>query len=365
MIRVMLLCTDLQRGGLPLRLARLAPLLREHGIQPIVGCLAPAGPLSVELTQGGIETFSCDARTRFDLSCLLRLSGHIRAFNPDLIHASLFHANLAARLVGRLDRQRPIITSTVTIEVERPSHRWLESLTAPMSDVHVANSEAVARHLVGDLGFPPEKVVTILNGIDIAAVAKAQPIDRKREGVPPDVKLVVWAGRMDPVKDLGTLLNAFARARDNVNACLVLLGDGPERSRVESRIARLKLQHEVRLAGWREDTLSWFKAADAFLFTSLTEGSPNALIEAMACGCPVIASDLPSIRELIEKAQGWTLVSPRNIDEFASKLRKTLESGRKHEANQSAASFLQTYDTGKIAMAWARLYHQLAAGSHN
>ena len=100
MIRVMLLSTDLERGGLPLRIARMAPLLRNVGIEPVVGCLASRGPLAEQLEQQGIETFACGGRGRFDAACLGKLVRLLRHYSPDVLHAALFHANLAARLEG-------------------------------------------------------------------------------------------------------------------------------------------------------------------------------------------------------------------------------------------------------------------------
>lgn len=358
MPRVMLLCTDLHRGGLPLRLVRLAPHLGAHGFEPVIGCLAPPGPLSEELAAARIQTFACNALGRFDLTCLLRLASHIRRFNPDLIHASLFHANLAARLVGRLYRPRPIITSTVTVEIERPSHRWLESLTIGLSDFHVANSPAVAQHLIQDLSFPPASVTVIPNAIDLQAVARAVPLDRMQEGIPPDAKLIVWAGRMDPIKRLDDLLTTFKKVREWIEARLVLLGDGPERSRVEQQIRRLHLESDVRLAGWREDVLSWFKAADAFFFTSRTEGSPNAILEAIACNCPIVATDIPAIRELVEAADWGSLAPISDIEKMANLLRKTLETVRNPLEKPPNSAFLARHDLGAIAVQWGDLYRR-------
>lgn len=359
MPRVMLLCTDLHRGGLPLRLARLAPWLSRLGFQPVVGCLAPPGPLSEEFATAGIETFACDAHGRFDLTCLSRLAGHIRRLDPDVIHASLFHANLAARLVGRLDRTRPIITSTVTVEIERPTHRWLETLTIGLSDVHVANSQAVARHLIDELGFPGEKVRVISNAIDLHAVAQAAVLNRDREGIPPDAKLVVWAGRMDPIKRLDDLLYVFQKVRRRVDARLVLLGDGPERRRIEQQIRRLHLESDVRIAGWRQDVLSWFKAADAFLFTSRTEGSPNAVLEATACHCPIVATEIPAIREIVDATQWGSLAPPGDIERLAALLENTLQSGRKDQPPNSA--LLAHHDPAAVAQEWGRLYEEVAS----
>ncbi len=319
MLRVMMLTTDLERGGLPLRLVRLACQLRGFDVEPIVGCLAPPGPLTAELEAVGIETFACDAGGAFDVACIARLARHVRRIQPDLIHSSLFHANLAARLVGRLDRPRPVLTSTVTIEIERHWHRWLESLTAGASDLHVANSAAVARHVCSDLGFPSSRVMVIPNGLDIAAIDAAPAVRRRDHGIEEDVPLVVWAGRMDPVKDLVTLVGVIDRLRQRrVALRVVLIGDGPEREAISAMIRRRRLDGVIDMALWSENVPGWMKTADCLLFPSRTEGSPNVVIEAMLCGCPVVASDIPAVRELVGGEAGALLCRAGDIAGFAA-----------------------------------------------
>ena len=208
-MRVLLLSTDLELGGYPLRLARLAPLLATIGIEPVVGCLAAPGPLSEDLTRAGIETFACNARSPRDVGVLARLARRVARYDPDVIHAGLLHANVAARLVGRLDRPRPIITTTVTIEIERHWHNALESLTGRASDRHVVNSAPVKRHVCDRLGFDPARVAVIPNAIDFAAIDATAPAERTEFGIPREAPLVVWAGRLDPVKDFETMLDAL------------------------------------------------------------------------------------------------------------------------------------------------------------
>lgn len=301
-LRVLLLSTDLERGGLPLRLVRLARLLPTVDVEPVVGCLTRRGPLNDVLESAGIETFACGAAGRFDLRSLATLARHIRRVNPDLVHASLFHANLAARLTSCIDRSRPVITSTVTIEIERRWHRVLEFLTAPMSDLHVANSFAVAAHLRDELSFPADRLEVVLNSVDFDAIERVTPASKESLGLDDMAGLVVWAGRMDPVKNLDAIVDVIGRVSSMRHVNAVLVGDGPERGRIEAMIAARGIGDRIRAIGWRDDVVAILKAADVLLFPSWTEGSPNVVLEAMAAGCPVITSDGAACRELIERA---------------------------------------------------------------
>jgi len=357
-----MLSTDLQRGGLPMRLARLAVRLREVGVAAVVGCLAGRGPVSEELAAADVETFACDADGPRDLRCLARLAEHVRRVDPDVIHASLCHANVAARLVGRLDRRRPIITSTVTIEIERYWHRLLECLTGGWSDLHVANSSAVARHLCVDLAFPPERIEIVPNAVAFDEIDEAPPIDRSAQGLAPDVPLVVWAGRMDPVKNLPTFIEVVERIYRRSPVQAVLLGDGPERERVERVIRERRLGSVIMVARWSAQVANWLKAADCLLFPSLTEGSPNVVIEAMAAGCPVVASDIPACRELIEDGVHGRLGGAYAVDDLAAAVEAVCADRQWRERTVLAARrrVAARHGMDEVLSRWRRVYERAA-----
>jgi starch synthase (maltosyl-transferring) len=323
--RILLLVTDLQPGGAPKRVVRWADWLRRIDITPIVGCLARRGPLNDELDQLGVENFSADASGGRDLRVLARLAEHIRRVDPDLIHSCLFHANLAARLVGRRDRDRPIVTSTATVEIERRWHRRLERWTRRRSTRHTCNSRSVAEHVIRDLGFPRDRVDVIPNGLDFDRIDAAPPVDRGRWGIPSDAHVIVWAGRMDPIKGLDTWIDAFQRIARDVPACGVLIGDGPLRHQVESQLDRRGCRApdgesvgvgRIRVAGWSHDVIGWLKTADLLMFPSRTEGSPNVVMEAMAAGCPVVASRVPGCTDLIRDNQTGMLCTADDVTQF-------------------------------------------------
>ncbi len=356
MIRVMIVATDLELGGLPLRLVRLAPYLRLAGVEPIIGCLARPGPVSAMLENAGFSTFSSDAAGRFDVSCLRRLASLVRRFNPDVLQGALFHANLAVRTVGRCDRARPIVTSTVTIEIERRWHRISESLTAGMSDLHVANSNAVAAHLVDELGFPPDRVTVIPNGVDADAIGAAVPVDRAAFELPTDEALLVWVGRMDPVKDLTALVDTVHTLRAHRRVRLVLIGDGSELGAVERRIEECQLNGIVRSIGWQRDIAPWLRAADALVLTSRTEGSPNVVLEAIAAGCPVVASDLPSCRELVTSRCVGQLCRVGDTVDFVRGIEAVLSGGLRTSGAADRRAVLSRHRLDAVGRQWRDLY---------
>lgn len=295
-MRVVLLVTDLELGGTPLRIARLARGLRELGVEPHVGCLARAGPVSRTLEAEGIATFACDARGVLDfLGPARRLTRHLRRIAPDLVHATLFHANVAARVVGRW-LGMPVLTSTATIEVQRRWHRWGERWTSGWDRGHLVNSAALAEHVRRVFGIPAGRVFVVPPSIE--PPAHVPRLDARASlGLSEGEFAVAWAGRFDPVKRLDFLLECAKGLRDDPFVFL-LAGDGPLRASVARTVAREGLSERVRLLGWMHELAPLYAAADAFVLPSRTEGQPNALLAALAGGVPVLASDLACTREL-------------------------------------------------------------------
>jgi glycosyltransferase involved in cell wall biosynthesis len=294
-MRVSLLVTDHAEGGTPLRFARLARGLQERGAEVQYGCLAAAGPLTERLAAEGIETFAAGARGPGDLRAIARLRDAWCAWRPDLVHAALFHSNLVARWLGRRLRL-PVVTTTATIERERRWHLPLERLTAGWDCGRIVNSRTLAEHVIHDLGAPPGRVWVTSPSVAMPALRPRDDVRRALD-LPAGVFAVLWAGRVDPVKRVEFILAAAQRMRGQ-GVWFGIVGDGPDRGRLERLADALRLQDTVRFLGWRRDWTSLLPAADAFAFPSLTEGMPNAVLEAMAAGVPVIASDRPAHREL-------------------------------------------------------------------
>ncbi len=296
-MRVALLVTDLERGGTPLRLARLARGLSARGLDVSVGCLAPPGPVSDALDREGIRTFACGARGQADVRALLRLAAHLRRLRPDLLHATLTHANVAARLAGDWLRI-PVLTSTATIEVERRAHLLFERLTAHLDAGHIVNSRSLARHVADSFLLSPEKIHVVPPLVAPPGPRIDWKTARRGLGVPEGAFVVAWAGRFDPVKRLEVAIEAVERLSGAPETWLLLAGDGPLRAETERRIAKSPAAARIRLLGWCDDLARLFSASDVLLFPSRTEGMPNTVLQAMWFGLPVVGSDIPALREL-------------------------------------------------------------------
>jgi sugar transferase (PEP-CTERM/EpsH1 system associated) len=212
-------------------------------------------------------------------------------------------------------------------EGRRRRYQYLRRLYRPFVNRYVALSRHLRDYLEREVGVPLERVSQLYNGVDTERFRPA--VERPPiAGCPfgrPDDWLVGWVGRMDPVKNVRSLVQGFARAveRSPVAANhmrLVLVGDGPMRESVEQLVEHHRLRSRVWLAGERADVAQIMQGLDCFALPSLGEGISNTILEAMATRLPIVATRVGGNAELIESSMSGLLVPPANSDALADAL---------------------------------------------
>ncbi len=363
-IRLTYVITDLAIGGVPLHLYRLATRLPRNRFHIHVVSLADAGPVGEMLASAGIPVSSCGARTSRDLKALGRLWRILKATRPQVLHAMLFHANIACRLIGPLAAVpiNRILCEIQTAEVERPWHLVLDNLTCRLCRFEVGNSPSVVAHLRRKAHLPASRLLCQWGAVDVAAIDAAKPADRAMFGLSADKPLVIWTGRFDPIKGFEEMLSAFARLRQTLPATLLLVGDGPYRPTVERLIAEQGLDQCVKLAGSRPDVPSLLKIADAFVFCSRTEGLPNSLLEAMAAGLPVVATDVPGCRDVVIDGKTGFLAPAGSVADIERRLARVLTDHRlSADLGTQARDWVRTHvDVRKWSERWQSIYSYIA-----
>ena len=208
----------------------------------------------------------------------------------------------------------------------RRRYQYVRRLYRPFVSRYVALSRHLEEYLERQVGISPHRISQIYNGVDTERFRPAEgrrPIDGCPFADPADF-VVGWIGRMDPVKDLPTLLQAFARARRRAGVSarlrLALVGDGPARASVEQLVEALGLREQVWLAGERPDIAEVMRGLDCFALSSLGEGISNTLLEAMATRLPIVATRVGGNSELIESGMTGLLVPPDNVEALADAL---------------------------------------------
>lgn len=365
-IRLTYVITDLELGGVPLHLHRLATRLPRDQFDIHVVSLAGKGPVGEMLVSAGIPVSSCGASSRWNLAALGRLWRILKATRPEVLHSLLFHANTACRLVGPpagVSAQQ-IVCEIQTVEVERPWHLVLDNLTCRLCRCEVGNSPSVVEHLRRRAHLPRSRLVCQWGAVDIAVIEAARPADRAMFGLSVDEPVVIWTGRLDPVKGFEEMLSAFARLSQTCRATLLLAGEGAYRPTVERLVAEHGLGKCVKLLGRRTDVPSLLKMADTFLFCSRTEGLPNSLLEAMAAGLPIVATDVPGCRDVIINGETGLLAHPGSAVDIARKLGQIFSDA---DLSKSLGTRAQSWarrnlDTRRWSDRWSTLYRHIAKG---
>jgi glycosyltransferase involved in cell wall biosynthesis len=257
------------------------------------------------------------------------LHSRFRDFRPDVIHVHLLHAMFAVASL-RLTRDAvSVLThhhSRYLLQHRRPAAALIERVAARRFDCVVAPSESVRRFLVDKYGLA--RVASIPNGWS----------GSPRSDVPQDdPPTIVCAAHFRPVKGHRALLDAFAHVRAGVpDARLVLLGDGPMRPELVEHTRRLGIADAVELRG-TVDVWPWLARAHVFALASEYEGSPVAVMEAMAAGLPVVGTDVPGIRDVVRHGVTGYLASPDDAAGFARHLVEVLSDPALRERMAAAA----------------------------
>jgi glycosyltransferase involved in cell wall biosynthesis len=331
-LHVLYLIDTLRPGGAERSLAALTPHYRDLGIKLDVATLVDTDGIQEELKAGGAELFSVGPGGG-RVGQARRFAGLVRARRPDLVHTTLFESDVIGRVGARAART-PVASSLVN-EAYGPEHaaepgiresrlraaQALDALTARATVRMHAVSERVSEIMSRRLMYPRARIDVIPRGRDPLVLGRRTTARRERVrgalGVAPPTMVVLAVARQEPPKDLGTLVKAFARVRAvQTGSHLYIAGrPGSATSKLECAIAELELGSSVTLLGERADVADLLCAADVFVLSSRREGMPGSVIEAMALETPIVASDLPQVREIASDGCA-VLVRAGDVDGF-------------------------------------------------
>jgi len=270
-----------------------------------------------------------------DLLATFRLARIMREQRPHILHTHTAKAGaigrIAALLAGR--RRPPIVVHTFHGHVLRGYFgrfrtgvfRWLERLLAPIADALIAVSPEVRDDLVALGVAPASKFAVIRLGIRlddrVAAGYAAREDTRRVMGIADGRFVVGWIGRMTGVKRADDVLRAFKLLREGeVDACLCMVGDGPDRARVEALADELGVVRDCLFPGYQEQVGPFFAAFDVFVLPSGNEGTPVTAIEALASGRPVVATRVGGVPDVVRDGEDGFLVEPGAVEELAERL---------------------------------------------
>jgi len=306
-----------------------------------------------------------------DLRALVGLHRILRSWRPTIVHTHTAKAGLLGRLAARAAGV-PVVVHTfhghVLREYFSPTRtaaiRWLEGRLATLADALVVVSETIRQDLV-DLGVAPAgKIRVVPLGLDLAHLCRDLPrgVLRREMGIGESTRLVGMVGRLVPIKDVPTFLQAARLVRGaGHDVRFALVGDGEERPALESQCERLGLSDAVTFFGWRRDLEAVYGDLDVVVNASRNEGTPVALIEALAAARPVVATRVGGTPDLLGEDARGRLVPPGSPEALAAAIVATLQESEaaRHRALAGREHVIARHSVARLVRDVDELYREL------
>jgi glycosyltransferase involved in cell wall biosynthesis len=322
--------TTLGGGGMENGLVNVVNGLDPAHFRSTVVCLHELGPLAERISEPTVTVINLAHRQGLAPDLVFRLARVLRRLRPDIVHTRNYGANFYGTLAGRLIRAPVIINGEHgMVQLVGRRQQQVGRAIALMADHVLCVSPGLRDFLVEKLRYPARKVEVIVNGVDLSRFEArgADTAARRRElGVPADAWLVGSVGRFYPFKDHASILGLLERvpAVDGrpLHACII--GAGAMEDEFRREVTDRGLADRVHLPGFLQDIHAYYPVFDVFMLLSTdNEGTSNVILEAMAAGRPVLATEIPGNRHLIRHGENGILVPPKGPDKLTALVRET------------------------------------------
>ncbi len=347
---------SLEPGGLENGVVNVVNGLNTAEFRSSICCMRRSGEFAarirpnVPIVTMGLESGS-DPLVVLDMAKLFRKS------RVDIVHtrnvAPFFYGLVAARLA-----RIPVVVHSEHGRTfpERPRRAMAQRLMLRGADAAFAVSAQLRADLVRELRVECERFEVIHNGVDVAAFGVGEPSPQ-----PPGTLRIGSVGRLVPVKNYALLLQAFARLPASLACSLSFVGDGPERAALAQLATELGISARVEFAGHRDDVARLLRDMDIFVLPSLSEGLSNTLLEAMAAGLPVVASDVGGNREIVESERSGLLFRSGDVEHAAAQLLRLAENAalRRSLGQEGAARVRKEFSIEAMIRRYESLYRRV------
>lgn len=330
----MQIVTTLNIGGLEKLVLDLARKIDRQSFQISVCCFSRNGQLRDEFQKIDVPVFTVEKKDKVDWMMPLRLRSLFKQERPDVIHTHNIDPYLYGTLAAKMSGVRAVIH---TEHSNIPMNKWwlarAERFLSWMSHKIVADSKKVGNFLVKQQNIPPQHILVIYNGVDMDKFKREMSVIEKKAtlGINSSTKVIICVANLLPVKNHKMLLRAFRRVLDVFpDIVLLLAGDGKCRVELEAMSKELNLSDNALFLGRRNDIPELVSTADVFALSSVSEGLPISVLEALAAGKPVVITDVGGNSEIIQDGiTGGYLVTAGDAEGMAERIIELLSDRQK------------------------------------
>jgi len=333
----MLLTSSLHYGGAERQVVELAKHLDRQRFEPLLCCLDGTTTL-FDLNPSPTPIVMAKRRAKFDPLPIAQVAWTLWRQSIDVLHCFLFDAELIGRLAGRLTHVPAIIASERNSDYPpMPVKDRIQRLTRPFVDLMIANSHAGKRYAVGHLGFEPGRVAVVHNGVDTERFSPGnQAAARDCLGIPSDAAVVGMVASFKEQKNHAMYFRAARRILDHrPNSWFLCVSYVPwypwsrhtadqYQASLHGLLANARLGDRMKILTDRTDVEQLYRACDLTVLTSRREGTPNVVLESMASGVPVIATDVADNALILDEASGGGVVPPDDDAAMADRVCRLL-----------------------------------------
>lgn len=366
-IGVLLLTSSLERGGAERQVVELANHLDPQRFRVHVCSISPEVPLASSLRDADERLIIIPKRRKYDLMLVWRVMRLMRRLRISVVHSFMFDAEMVGRLAGRLARLPAVICSNRCPHLARARMKLaVARLTAGCFDVMIANSWAGAEFEERHQGIARDRLFVVPNGVDTNRFSPGdEPALRRELSLDARTRLVGMLAHFRANKDHTTFIEAAGRVvREHPDVLFLCVGRpdgaGPDTrfGRARDLVNRLGLQSRVLFIGERGDVERVYRMLDVKVLSSVFEGTPNVVLEAMASGLPVVVTDVSDNARIVDDGSEGFVVPPRDPDAMARCIGRLLaDDDLRHRAGQqSRHKAVNQYSLVRLAERTAEVY---------
>lgn len=364
--RKKLLCVlpSLKGGGAERVMLTLTEHFSRDAFEPVLVLFERTGDLAGSIPPG-IRVIDLEKKGRLSFfRLILKLAGLIEREEPDAVLSFLWYADVISVMAGRkanvkipvVISARNYMSSDIGNEnwglVKRNIIRYAYNRASRI--ITLANK--MGDDLVRNFKINQALIAVIPNPIDIERIERLQGEKVSHPWLSGSIPVIVSAGRLNKQKDFPTLIRAFSLVRQKMEARLIIIGEGEERPNLERLVRELGMASCVDMPGFARNPYPYIKRADLYVMSSFYEGFPNALVEAMACGTPVVSTACPGPDEIITDGVTGYLVPVSDVDRMAQAIERVL--GNKEVAGrlaEAAGRYVNQYHVSRVVSMYEKV----------